>query len=482
MSTLHLTRIALRRTVFPSTLPRPRPLPRFLSVPPSPASPSQPPQHPPTPKPHDESTTAPVEAAPSLASQYLDMTEAPPPPPEQERRRGRGGKRSMSSIDKKKRNAARWSTGIFAFGAAVWLWWAGREWETAREKEEHKDDVYSNRVEARYRRSMARISDALDYFNKPAYEPLLPSLEGVPIEYTRPYTLLIELDGVLTGTKWTREHGWRTAKRPGVEEFLNYLSQFYEIVVFTTMPHFVAEPITHQLDKFNRYIMFAIYRDGTRQVGPTLVKDLSYLGRDLSKVILIDSNPDVLKLQPHNGLILPKWSPGDRTHDGDLVRLIPFLDALAILGVEDVRTVIKDYEGKDVATEWEKVEERMRERAREIYGRKTGSEGSKSGWDFAGMLGLRPVVKKEEPKSFLDIQRERAKEMYKLNNEEFEKQRPLAEKQQEEWVKMQAEQSKSSLWGFLSGQAYKDQIELQQKMMEEQRKAMEAQQAQQAQR
>lgn len=36
------------------------------------------------------------------------------------------------------------------------------------------------------------------------------------------------------------EHGWRTAKRPGADYFLAYLSQFYEIVLFTTQPAYVG--------------------------------------------------------------------------------------------------------------------------------------------------------------------------------------------------------------------------------------------------
>ena len=37
-----------------------------------------------------------------------------------------------------------------------------------------------------------------------------------------------------------RQHGWRTAKRPGVDYFIAYLSQFYEIVIFTTQYHYVC--------------------------------------------------------------------------------------------------------------------------------------------------------------------------------------------------------------------------------------------------
>jgi hypothetical protein len=36
-----------------------------------------------------------------------------------------------------------------------------------------------------------------------------------------------------------RQHGWRTAKRPGVDYFIAYLSQFYEVVIFTTQHHYV---------------------------------------------------------------------------------------------------------------------------------------------------------------------------------------------------------------------------------------------------
>lgn len=78
-------------------------------------------------------------------------------------------------------------------------------------------------------------------------------------QYQRPYTLVIELDDLLVHSEWSvsgfsgllleayleqsfsqREGGWRTAKRPGFEDFLGYLGQFYEIVVFTETPSYVS--------------------------------------------------------------------------------------------------------------------------------------------------------------------------------------------------------------------------------------------------
>lgn len=44
----------------------------------------------------------------------------------------------------------------------------------------------------------------------------------------------------LLTTCFQRVHGWRTAKRPGVDYFLAYLSQFYEIVLFTSQPLYVS--------------------------------------------------------------------------------------------------------------------------------------------------------------------------------------------------------------------------------------------------
>lgn len=43
-----------------------------------------------------------------------------------------------------------------------------------------------------------------------------------------------------------RKHGWRHAKRPGVDEFLETLCQYYEIVIFSQ--NYGAEEIVAKLD------------------------------------------------------------------------------------------------------------------------------------------------------------------------------------------------------------------------------------------
>ena len=48
-----------------------------------------------------------------------------------------------------------------------------------------------------------------------------------------------------------RQHGWRTAKRPGVDYFLAYVSQFYEVVIFTSQHSYVSGSDDEMLSRAN---------------------------------------------------------------------------------------------------------------------------------------------------------------------------------------------------------------------------------------
>ena len=59
--------------------------------------------------------------------------------------------------------------------------------------------------------------------------------------------------------------------------------------------------------------------------GLEYTQDLSFLNRDLSKVIVIDCDPKAMSLQPENGFLLQKWSGDDL--DRRLVDLASFLQS-----------------------------------------------------------------------------------------------------------------------------------------------------------
>ena len=87
----------------------------------------------------------------------------------------------------------------------------------------------------------------------------------------KPYTLCISLEDMLVHSEWSREHGWRVAKRPGVDYFLRYLSQYYELVLFTSVPSAVALPVIQKLDPF-QMIMFPLFREATKYKDGEFVK------------------------------------------------------------------------------------------------------------------------------------------------------------------------------------------------------------------
>ncbi|XP_055948967.1 mitochondrial import inner membrane translocase subunit TIM50-like [Argiope bruennichi] len=182
------------------------------------------------------------------------------------------------------------------------------------------------------------------YYDKlikePSREKLLPDPLTEPY-YQPPYTLVLEMTGILVHPDWTYQTGWRFKKRPGVDYFLQQVGPpFFEIVIYTSEQGFTAFPIIDTLDP-NGYIMYRLFRDATRYMDGHHVKDLSCLNRDLSKVIFVDWNEKSFKLQPRNALKLKRWSGND--DDKTLYDLANLLRAIATSEVEDVRTVLDHY-------------------------------------------------------------------------------------------------------------------------------------------
>jgi import inner membrane translocase subunit TIM50 len=155
--------------------------------------------------------------------------------PKEEPSKKKGGARKrpeyVSSQDERRRTMARLGYASLLVGGLAGLWYVGNQDNgkgAAGEKDERSfiEKLTSN------------FSELSDYFSKPAFKLLLP--DPLPPPHQRPYTLLVDLEDMLVHSSWDRTYGWRTAKRPGVDYFLGYLSQFYEIVLFTDQPFYVS--------------------------------------------------------------------------------------------------------------------------------------------------------------------------------------------------------------------------------------------------
>jgi len=123
------------------------------------------------------------------------------------------------------------------------------------------------------------------------------------------------------------------AKRPGVDEFLMRLSKIYEIVVFTASLPKYANPVLDKLD-VNGVVDWRLFRASCTCVQGTYVKDMLRMGRDISKVIIIDNSPHSFAFQPENAIPCDSWF--DDLEDRELFDLVPILEGLADDSVEDV--------------------------------------------------------------------------------------------------------------------------------------------------
>ena len=128
--------------------------------------------------------------------------------------------------------------------------------------------------------------------------------------------------------------------RPYAKQFLKELNKYYEIAIFTTGTKEYCDRVLQLLDLDNNLIKYRLYKHHIALKDIKIsVKDLSLLGRDLSKTIIIDNLEGNFRLQPDNGLPIITWK-GD-INDFSLKYLTPILKNIVINKVSDVRKVIK---------------------------------------------------------------------------------------------------------------------------------------------
>ena len=245
---------------------------------------------------------------------------------------------------------------------------------------------------AMYNRLAARLGSSMGYYTEPTFPKLLPE---IPADQRPPYTLVLSLEDLLIHSSWDRTHGYRTAKRPGMDYFIRYLSQYYELVLFTSVPLAMADPVIKKLDPYH-FIMWPLGREGTKYEGGEYVKDLSYLNRDLKKTLIVDTKAGHVRNQPENAIVLPKWSgePKDE-HTGDLVALIPFLEYLATMQTDDVRTVLASFaeatkeRGVSIPVEFARREALARARFQRQYAADSAKRPKRSLGSIASAFGMK---------------------------------------------------------------------------------------------
>ncbi|CAA7396251.1 unnamed protein product [Spirodela intermedia] len=204
--------------------------------------------------------------------------------------------------------------------------------------------------------------DEFDDFNPYAFIKNLPDLSAI-VPTFRPMllpkqtrscpstTLVLDLDETLVHSSLEpcddadftfpvkfnfREHTIYVRCRPHLRDFMERVSTLFEIIIFTASQSIYAEQLLNVLDPKRKLFRHRVYRESCLFVEGNYVKDLSVLGRDLARVIIVDNSPQAFGFQVDNGIPIESWF--DDRSDKELLSLLPFLESL--VGVEDVRPLI----------------------------------------------------------------------------------------------------------------------------------------------
>lgn len=180
------------------------------------------------------------------------------------------------------------------------------------------------------------VNDELDV--KPPNKFLLPSIEPQDSHKT---CIVIDLDETLVHSSFKPVnnadfivpveidgtiHQVYVLKRPHVDEFLKRMGELFECVLFTASLAKYADPVADLLDQYGTFSS-RLFRESCVFHRGNYIKDLSKLGRELKKVIIVDNSPASYSFHPENAVPVASWF--DDYSDTELMDLIPFLENLS---------------------------------------------------------------------------------------------------------------------------------------------------------
>ena len=205
-------------------------------------------------------------------------------------------------------------------------------------------DYFSSEISKENSRIHKAFTHIIKRNNKINYNNLI-IIPYLPLKTSKDkyqYTLVLDLDETLISFRINQTGKGILKMRPGLFNFLKRVKNKYELVVFTAGTKEYADPIIDIIEQKEKFFVKRLYRQHTIYRDNTFIKDLTKLGRDLSKIIIVDNMPQNFRLQKENGILINNYF-GQDNGDNTLQLLGDILLKIAQSPGKDVRNEIKKY-------------------------------------------------------------------------------------------------------------------------------------------
>ena len=120
------------------------------------------------------------------------------------------------------------------------------------------------------------------------------------------------------------------------------IKPYYELISFSCEPNDISENIIKEIESQKKYFDYNFTRQHSILYENTLVKDISLIGRDLSKIIIVDDDENCFKLNKENGIKIGVYN-GNNENDNVLFELKKILILIYKKNYEDVRIALKEF-------------------------------------------------------------------------------------------------------------------------------------------